>query len=43
MLSFASILIIIAVLIVFKTLLIVPERENVIVERLGKYLSLIHI
>ncbi len=37
MLSFASILIIIAVLIVFKTLLIVPERENVIVERLGKY------
>ncbi|NCN42285.1 paraslipin [bacterium] len=37
MLTFLSALIIIAVVIVVKTIIIVPERENVIVERLGKF------
>ena len=37
MLSTVSIIVIILGLIVFKTIIIVPERENVIVERLGKF------
>jgi regulator of protease activity HflC (stomatin/prohibitin superfamily) len=41
MLSAASITIIIIGLIIFKTIIIVPERENVIVERLGKFLDVL--
>ena len=37
MLTITSILIIFLVVIIFKTIIIVSERENVIVERLGKY------
>ena len=32
-----SFFVVIVALFVFKTIIIVPERENVIVERLGKY------
>ncbi len=37
MLSLASVLIIIFCFIIYKTIIIVTERENIIVERLGKY------
>ncbi|OFZ51790.1 MAG: paraslipin [Bdellovibrionales bacterium RIFOXYB1_FULL_37_110] len=37
MLTITSVLIIFLVVIIFKTIIIVSERENVIVERLGKY------
>ena len=37
MLSAASIIILLIGFLLFKTIIIVPERENVIVERLGKY------
>lgn len=37
MLTFYSISILVIFFLVFKTIIIVPERENVIVERLGKY------
>lgn len=37
MLSFVSIVILIGIFIIYKTIIIVSERENVIVERLGKY------
>lgn len=37
MLSFYSALIIFVLFLIFKTILIVTERENVIIERLGKY------
>ncbi len=41
MLSIASIIIIVIGWVIFKTLLIVPERENVVVERLGKFQALL--
>lgn len=41
MLSAMSITIIIIGFIVFKTIIIVPERENVIVERLGRFLTVL--
>lgn len=41
MLSAMSITIIIIGFIIFKTIIIVPERENVIVERLGKFLTVL--
>lgn len=41
MLSIASIIIIVIGWVIFKTLLIVPERENVVVERLGKFQELL--
>ncbi len=37
MLSFFSILTVVALIIVVKTILIVPEKENVVIERLGKF------
>jgi regulator of protease activity HflC (stomatin/prohibitin superfamily) len=37
MLSFYSVVIIIICFLIFKTIIIVSERENVIIERLGKY------
>ena len=37
MLSFVSIVIILSCFIIYKTVIIVSERENVIIERLGKY------
>ncbi len=41
MLSFISITIIVVGIIIYNTILIVPERENVIVERLGKFLAVL--
>jgi regulator of protease activity HflC (stomatin/prohibitin superfamily) len=41
MLSAMSITIIIIGFVVFKTIIIVPQRENVIVERLGKFLTVL--
>jgi regulator of protease activity HflC (stomatin/prohibitin superfamily) len=41
MLTFLSVLTIVIVIIVAKTILIVPERENVVIERLGKFHALL--
>ena len=41
MLSAISITIILIGLVIFKTILIVPERENVVIERLGKFQALL--
>lgn len=37
MMTISSIIVLLAALVIFKTIIIVPERENVIVERLGKF------
>ncbi|MFP6665057.1 MAG: SPFH domain-containing protein, partial [Deltaproteobacteria bacterium] len=37
MLTLSSVIVLLAALVIFKTIIIVPEREHVIVERLGKF------
>ncbi|NCN26550.1 paraslipin [bacterium] len=41
MLTFLSLLALVVIVLVMKTILIVPERENVVIERLGKFNALL--